>query len=551
VSALGSAFAVTFQEDEMRQDLTTSIAAVVLIAVLAIPLQFAAQDNTENHKHHHYKLIDMGTFGGNFSAMNFAVDINDRAIARRGTTVGFSETAVPRTATSQPLICGGDDGFGSNVTHAFQWQDGAVTDLGALSLRDTNCSNAYQVNGGGEIAGFSENGKFDPQIGFNQSRAVRWKDGEIEELGSFGGNQNEALAINNRGQIVGFSLNTIPDPFSLYDSIFGSPNGTQTRAFLWQGGRMRDIGTLGGNDAAAFYINDRGQIAGFSYTSTAANPVTGLPPIDPFLWDDGKMIDLGSLGGAVGMFTGFGGGLNNRGQVIGMSSIAADPGACLNSEMDLNCHPFLWDSGEMTDLATTTLGASPITADAISDTGMIVGGADFSASGGSSFEAYVWREGVALDLGVVSTRDCFSRAGAINAKSQIVGNSFACSDGSFDRGFLWEHGSIVDLNDVIPGDSTLQLAFANDINDRGEIAGMGVPSGVDPSMVLTLGHAFLLIPCDENHPGIDGCDYGMVEGRNAVSQTSPARRDAAMLAPSLLRRMSPHRFPGAAFGPRN
>jgi probable HAF family extracellular repeat protein len=128
--------------------------------------------------------------------------------------------------------------------------------------------------------------------------------------------------------------------------------------------------------------------------------------------------------------------------------------------------------------------------------------------------------GAALDLGAVSG-DCFSRAGAINAKSQIVGNSFACSDVSFDRAFLWERGSIVDLNAVIPAGSTLQLTFANDINDRGEIAGMGVPSGVDPSTVLTLGHAFLLIPCDEQHAGVEGCDYSMVDSATTVSRPSP------------------------------
>ena len=46
--------------------------------------------------------------------------------------------------------------------------------------------------------------------------------------------------MNNRGQVVGLALNTIPDPFS----YFGL--GTQTHAFLWQNGVMSDLGTLGG-----------------------------------------------------------------------------------------------------------------------------------------------------------------------------------------------------------------------------------------------------------------------------------------------------------------
>ncbi len=515
--------------------------ALTLFAALAVPARLAAQE------HHHYKLIDMGTFGGSLSAINMAVDVNGRAVNISGVTVGFSATATSKLPTSHPLICGGDDGFGSFITDAFRWQNGAVTDLQALPPVGTNCSNAYQVNSTGEIVGFSENGAFDPQIGFNQSRAVRWINGEIEDLGSFGGNQNEALAINNQGQIVGFSLNTIPDPFSLFDSIFGSINGTQTRAFIWQHGQMRDLGTLGGNDAGAFYINEHSQVAGFSYTGATPNPVTGIPPVDPFLWENGKMTDLGSLGGAFGGFTGQGGGLNNLGQVIGVSSTAPNPGACF-TEGDPNCHPFLWDGSKLIDLKTSTAGGNPITADGINDAGEIVGAADFSSTPGSSsvdtFDAYLWRSGVATDLGAVP-HDCFSRALAINANAQVVGNSFSCGFNSHDlfhHAFLWENGSIVDLNALIPPDSTLQLVLANDINNGGEIAGEGVPPGVHPLDVFTQGHAFLLIPCDENHPNIAGCDYSLVAASAAVPQSDPVVRGAATALPASL--MTLYHVPG-------
>jgi probable HAF family extracellular repeat protein len=518
--------------------------ALGLLPGLAIPLRLAAQDNSDN-KHHHYKLIDVGTFGGSLSSINMATDISGRAVDSPGAAVGFSATDTYKLATSNPLICGGDDGFGSFITHAFQWKEGTVTDLGALAPQQIDCSNAYQLNANGEIVGFSENGEFDPLVGFNQSRAVRWKDEEIEDLGSFGGNQNLGLAINNRGQIVGASQNTIPDPFSLFGS-------TQVRAFLWQHGRMEDLGTLGGNDAVAFYINERGQITGFSYTNLPPNPVSGLPPRDPFLWDNGKMFDLGTLGGAVAGPTGQGGGLNNRGQVVGVSSTSANPAACL-IEFDPNCHPFLWDRGKLIDLNTSTAGGSPLSADGISDSGEIVGGADFSSAGGLPFDAYIWKHGVAVDLGTVAG-DCFSRALAINARGQVVGNSFspAC-DFSFLHAFLWENGSIIALNDVIPPDSALQLVAANDINDRGEIAGEGVPPGVDPSNVFTEGHAFLLIPCDENHPGIEGCDYSMVGTPTAVPQTSFAVRNPSSrgLPPSLMRRMGRYHLPGLVFGPKN
>ena len=67
--------------------------------------------------------------------------------------------------------------------------------------------------------------------------------------------------------------------------------------------------------------------------------------------------------------------------------------------------------------------------------------------------------------------------------------------------FLWENGGpMVDLNTLIPADSALHLVFALYINDRGEIAGNGVPPGVSLDDFLqdeSLGHAFLLIPVGE------------------------------------------------------
>jgi probable HAF family extracellular repeat protein len=520
--------------------------ALTLLTALAIPVSLAADDDDgdHHHKHHHYQLIDMGTFGGPNSS--------SPSLNARGVTAGWSATSIPKVPTSNPLVCGGVDGFGSVVTVAFRWQNGILTNLGALPGAPSNCSEPFSVNDHGGIVGTSENGQVDPLTGGNETRAVMWKDGEIKDLGSLGGNQNLAFWINNRGQVVGWSLNAVPDPFSMIDSLFfATANGTQTRAFLWEHGHIKDLGTLGGNDAAAGFINERGEVAGTSYTSTVPNPVTGLPPADPFLWEpptqqfpDGRMIDLGGFGGA----NGFSNALNNRGQVIGGSSIATNPGACFFLNFFPDCHPFLWDQGKLIDLSTTSIGGSPLSADWFNDAGEIVGFATFP---NAPSDAYLWRTGVATDLGHLKG-DCFSRAWGINSLGQVVGDSLAC-DGSFHHAFLWENRDLVDLNTLIPPGSPLELVGTGplsqvevpNINHRGEIVGIGVPPGCPPGIAGLCGHAFLLIPCDEHHPDVEGCDYSMAEAP-AATQVSPAALIPASRMP--VRMLNRFRFP---WGQRN
>ena len=448
------------------------ISAMALLGALAIPVSLAAQEHPAAQ---HYKLIDLGTFGGPASAFN----IGSMAINSHGVAVGAAETSVSDPPHSNPWPCGP----GTYVYHGFEWgKKSGVKDLGALAPVDQDCSNASGSNASGEIAGNSENGKIDPLTGVIEIRAVIWRNGQISDLGTLGGNHSGAGWINDRGQVVGFALNKIPDPYSFFDfGVLGSSNGTQTRAFLRRDGqKMQDLGTLGGPDAFAVFVNQPGQVAGQSYTSSILNPATGVPPVDPFLWEPGgkhgKMIDLGSLGGTSGGPSA----LNKLGQVVGTSNLAGDQ----------TYHPFLWTKpGPMQDLGTLAGKKFSGVANWINDAGEVVGWAHTQHG---IAHAALWKKNgkayKAHDLGVLKGHFS-SNAFNINSKSQIVG----CSGTSGClSAVLWEHGSIIDLNKLIVPGSALQLVWANFISDSGEIAGVGLPTGCGNTDLC--GHAYLLIP---------------------------------------------------------
>jgi len=57
----------------------------------------------------------------------------------------------------------------------------------------------------------------------------------------------------------------------------------------------------------------------------------------------------------------------------------------------------------------------------------------------------------------------------LNSKGQVVGQSIGAGG---SRAFLWENGVLMNLNDLVEDGSPF-LIFANDINDKGEIAGQG------------------------------------------------------------------------------
>jgi probable HAF family extracellular repeat protein len=337
------------------------------------------------------------------------------------------------------------------------------------------------MNSRGTVVGVSENGLVDPVINFPALEPVVWEDGRIIDLGTFGGNFGQANAINDRGQVVEFATNTISTPVSI--AAFGCDVDlavpTQTRAFIWEGGAIQDLGTLGGPDSCAVLINERGQVAGYSFTDLSASP-----PVHPFLWQHGTMQDLGTLGGTFALANA----LNNRGDVTGLSFVAG------NSVY----HPSLWHRGGTTDLGT--LGGDTGNAESLNDATEVVGEADLPGPSGSQlYHAFLWRRGVMTDLGTQDGDPC-SLALSINSRGQVVGGSTDCSTLLNGHAFLWEQGGpMVDLNSFVPASSNLTLTVATLINDRSEIAVQAVLPNGDT-------HAMLLIPCDGEDSNGEGCE---------------------------------------------
>lgn len=280
----------------MPSILATTLLAAVLAAAPTLAPASAAPASTAPDALAGYRMVDLGTFGGDSSyasAMNDHGDVVGRAQAADGTYRGFL------------------------------WRHGRMIDLGALHPID--------VNNHGQVVGIRGDG----------TGGYVWHRGVLRPLGD-----PSALpeAINDRGQVVGRTnagpvlwtngrtrLLPLGDASDVNErgQISGGvhvPGGFH--AALWHRGRVTDLGAGPFDRSNTYALNDRGWAIGWHFAADQSE--RGI------LWRHGRALDVGTLGGSFTQLRA----INNRGAILAISEAT-----------DGSARPALWRRGVLHDLS--------------------------------------------------------------------------------------------------------------------------------------------------------------------------------------------------------
>ena len=213
-------------------------------------------------------------------------------------------------------------------------------------------------------------------------------------LGTLGGRDSDAYAINNAGQVCGTSDIPGPPP--------GNVGGQH--AFIFQNGAFEDIGAKTGGDSFASSINATGQVAGRVVPTATTGDEDGA-----FIYSAGSFVFFQSPGNPSD--------INNAGQVVGDMNVR-DPGSG---------QAFLFSGGVVQDLGKVSPEHTFARAFAINNAGHVVGVSSPSGFSPTGERAFIFRDGVMQDLNNLIPANSgwvLSRAVDINDAGQIVGDGF-------------------------------------------------------------------------------------------------------------------------------
>ena len=317
--------------------------------------------------------------------------------------------------------------------------------------------------------------------------AVLWYKGWKIDIGTpgLGGQNSAAFGVNEFGQTVGQAETSRPnaEDFCGFNAD-GFASSTACRPFLWQDGVMTKLPTLGGHNGFANSINNRGVVAGIAETD-ATDPTPGCPvhQFEPVVWERGRIHSLPPYSGDS---DGVAAQVNDKGQVVGASGTCGSFNPNTGLYLVEN-HALLWENGVATDLGNLggEGGLAGNHACALNNHGQVVGHSDLPND--ASFHGFLWtRETGMKDLGTLSG-DFASLALGINDGGVVVGASIGPAFSTF-RAVLWEKGTVTDLNTLVDANpKNLYLVQGESINSRGEIIGLAVDGAALP-------HGFLAIP---------------------------------------------------------